>query len=44
MAQHISIRVLWHDNVWNGCICNEPTKMEHILIWVIQRKLKSGKL
>ncbi len=24
MAQHISIRVPWHDNEWNGCVCNAP--------------------
>lgn len=24
MAQHISIRVPWHDSGWNGCVCNEP--------------------
>lgn len=25
MAQHISIRVPWHDNGWNGTVCSEPT-------------------
>ena len=24
MAQHISIRVPWHDNGWNGTICLDP--------------------
>lgn len=24
MVQHISIRVPWHDNGWNGCVCLEP--------------------
>lgn len=24
MAQHLSIRVPWHDNNWNGCVCNDP--------------------
>ena len=22
--QHISIRVPWHDNGWNGCVCKNP--------------------
>ena len=25
MAQHISIRVPWHDNGWNGTICLDPS-------------------
>lgn len=25
MAQHISIRVPWHDNESNGCVCNAPS-------------------
>lgn len=25
MAQHISIRVPWHDNGWNGTVCKEPS-------------------
>ena len=24
MAQHISIRVPWHDNGWNGTVCKFP--------------------
>ena len=24
MAQHISVRVPWHDNVWNGTVCHFP--------------------
>ena len=24
MIQHISIRVPWHDNGWNGSVCNNP--------------------
>lgn len=24
MAQHISIRVPWHDDGWNGTVCTEP--------------------
>jgi len=24
MAQHLSIRVPWHDNGWNGHVCNNP--------------------
>lgn len=24
MAQHISVRVPWHDNGWNGSVCNQP--------------------
>lgn len=24
MAQHISVRVPWHDNNWNGSVCNQP--------------------
>jgi hypothetical protein len=26
MAQHLSIRVPWHDNGWNGCICKHPDR------------------
>lgn len=26
MAQHISIRVPWHDNGWNGCVCLDPER------------------
>ncbi|MBO4332529.1 MAG: AAA family ATPase [Paludibacteraceae bacterium] len=25
MAQHISVRVPWHDNNWNGSVCSEPS-------------------
>ena len=21
---HLSVRVLWYDNKWNGCVCNDP--------------------
>lgn len=24
MAQHLSIRVPWHDNGWDGCVCCKP--------------------
>lgn len=24
MAQHISVRVPWYDNYWNGSVCNQP--------------------
>ena len=24
MAQHLSIRVPWHDSGWNGCVCRNP--------------------
>lgn len=24
MAQHISVRVPWHDNGWNGTVCKQP--------------------
>lgn len=24
MAQHISVRVPWHDNGWNGTVCKDP--------------------
>jgi hypothetical protein len=23
---HLTVRVAWHDNMWNGSICREPTK------------------
>lgn len=26
MVKHISIRFAWHDNKWNGTICNSPEK------------------
>ncbi|MGA2767800.1 MAG: AAA family ATPase [Candidatus Bathyarchaeia archaeon] len=26
MTKHLSVRLLWHDNGWNGCICNKPAK------------------
>ena len=25
MAQHISIRVPWHDDGWKGSVCKEPS-------------------
>jgi len=24
MTTHISARLAWHDNGWNGCICRNP--------------------
>lgn len=24
MAQHISVRVPWHDDVWDGTVCQNP--------------------
>ena len=24
MAQHLSLRVPWHDNRWNGNVCQHP--------------------
>ena len=24
ILKHLSIRVPWHDNAWNGSICNNP--------------------
>ncbi len=29
MAIHISARVAWHDNGWNGCICRNPACNTH---------------
>jgi hypothetical protein len=26
MAQHLSIRVPWHDNGWIGCVCRNPNR------------------
>lgn len=26
MAQHLSFRVPWHDNGWNGTVCNKPAE------------------
>jgi len=26
MAVHLSVRLPWHDNGWNGCICEHPKK------------------
>ena len=26
MTKHISVRLLWHDSGWNGCICKNPSK------------------
>ena len=26
MTKHISVRLLWHDSGWNGCICKNPLK------------------
>ncbi|MDR1769409.1 MAG: AAA family ATPase [Hungatella sp.] len=26
MAQHISIRIPWHDNGWKGCVCKNPER------------------
>lgn len=30
--KHVSIRVPWHDNGWNGTVCNEPKKNNACLI------------
>lgn len=30
--RHISIRVPWHDNEWNGCICNRPQENSACLV------------
>jgi hypothetical protein len=24
MTTHISVRLAWHDNGWNGCVCRDP--------------------
>jgi len=24
MTTHLSIRLIWHDSAWNGCICKSP--------------------
>ena len=29
MVQHISARVAWHNNGWNGHICKNPKEKEH---------------
>ena len=26
MIKHLSIRVAWHDNKWNGAVCNHPSE------------------
>jgi exodeoxyribonuclease V alpha subunit len=26
MTRHMSVRILWHDSGWNGCICRRPRK------------------
>jgi len=26
MAQHITVRVPWHDNGWKGCVCSNPDR------------------
>ena len=26
MTKHMSVRLLWHDSGWNGCICKNPRK------------------
>lgn len=26
MTRHMSVRILWHDSGWNGCICKHPRK------------------
>ena len=23
---HLTLRVAWHDNRWNGCVCQSPSK------------------
>lgn len=30
--KHISIRVPWHDNLWNGCVCQNPKENSSCLI------------
>ena len=32
MAQHISVRVPWHDNGWNGTVCQFPGENNAFLI------------
>ena len=29
--KHLSIRVAWHDNGWNGTVCKEPTNNSYCL-------------
>lgn len=29
MPKHISARVAWHDNGWNGCVCRDPSCNTH---------------
>ena len=31
MARHISLRVPWHDNGWNGCVCSYPRENQSCL-------------
>lgn len=26
MTRHMSVRILWHDSGWNGCICKHPRR------------------
>lgn len=36
--QHLSIRVPWHDNAWNGTICNKPSENADCLILPLIRE------
>lgn len=31
MIFHLNVRVAWHDNRWNGAVCNEPTLNSYCL-------------
>ena len=29
--RHLSVRMAWHDNKWDGCICNDPEKNDYCI-------------
>lgn len=39
MAQHISVRVPWHDNGWNGTVCQFPGENNACLRLKISMKI-----
>ena len=37
---HISVRVPWHDNKWNGCVCSDPMNNASCMMFLPRMVLK----
>lgn len=35
MSKHLTIRLAWHDNKWDGKICNDPSNNVYVLVIVL---------